>query len=77
MPVGSVFLVKPGERFPLDGQVVRGSSHVNQAPITGESLPVAKNPGDPVFAGTVNGEGALEVESTKHRKRLPRRARGG
>lgn len=63
--VGSVFLVKPGERLPLDGRVVRGSSHVNQAPITGESLPVAKNPGDPIFAGTVNGEGALEVVSTK------------
>jgi Cd2+/Zn2+-exporting ATPase len=65
VPVGSVFLVKPGERLPLDGRVVRGSSHVNQAPITGESLPVAKNSGDPIFAGTVNGEGALEVERTK------------
>lgn len=65
VPVGSLFLVKPGERLPLDGRVVRGSSHVNQAPITGESLPVAKNPGDPIFAGTVNGEGALEVVSTK------------
>jgi Cd2+/Zn2+-exporting ATPase len=65
VPVGSLFLVKPGERLPLDGRVVRGSSHVNQAPITGESLPVAKNPGDPIFAGTVNGEGAVEVESTK------------
>jgi Cd2+/Zn2+-exporting ATPase len=65
VPVGSLFLVKPGERFPLDGQVLRGSGHVNQAPITGESLPVAKNPGDPIYAGTVNGEGALEVESTR------------
>jgi Cd2+/Zn2+-exporting ATPase len=65
VPVGSVFLVKPGERLPRDGRVVRGSSHVNQAPITGESLPVAKNPGDPIFTGTVNGEGTVEVESTK------------
>jgi Cd2+/Zn2+-exporting ATPase len=65
VPVGSLFLVKPGERLPLDGRVVRGSSHVNQASITGESLPVARNPGDPIFAGTVNGEGALEVESSK------------
>jgi Cd2+/Zn2+-exporting ATPase len=65
VPVGSLFLVRPGERIPLDGRVVRGSSGVNQAPITGESVPALKNPGDPVFAGTVNGEGALEVESTK------------
>lgn len=65
VPVGSLFLVKPGERFPLDGRVTSGSSSVNQAPITGESVPDLKNPGDPVFAGTVNGEGALEVESTK------------
>ena len=65
VPVGAVFLVKPGERLPLDGRLVRGSSHINQAPITGESLPVAKNPGDPIFAGTINGEGAVEVASTK------------
>ena len=65
VPVGAMFLVKPGERFPLDGRVIRGSSHVNQAPITGESLPVTKSPGDVIFAGTINGEGALEVESTK------------
>ena len=65
VPVGTILLVKPGERFPLDGRVVHGSSHVNQAPITGESLPVTKSPGDTIFAGTINGEGALEVESTK------------
>jgi Zn2+/Cd2+-exporting ATPase len=63
--VGSILLVKPGERFPLDGRVVQGKSHVNQSPITGESLPVAKAPEDAVFAGTINGEGALEIESTK------------
>ena len=63
--VGAQFVVKPGERFPLDGQVHRGQSHVNQAPITGESLPVAKGTGDPVFAGTINGDGALEVACTK------------
>jgi len=62
---GSLFLVKPGERIPLDGEVVRGASHVNQAPITGESVPVAKGPNDAVFAGTVNGDGALEIRSTK------------
>lgn len=65
VPVGSLLIVKPGERIPLDGRVVHGVSEANQAPITGESIPVAKNPGDPVFAGTINGEGALEIESTK------------
>jgi Cd2+/Zn2+-exporting ATPase len=65
VPIGARFLVKPGERIPLDGAVRRGSSHVNQAPITGESMPVPKHEGDHVFAGTINGDGALEVESNK------------
>ena len=65
VPVGAVFIVKPGERFPLDGRIVRGASHVNQAPITGESVPVSKEQGDTVFAATINGDGALEVECTK------------
>ncbi len=64
-PVGSRFIVKPGERIALDGRVVSGASAVNQAPITGESVPVAKEPGAEIFAGTINGEGALEAESTK------------
>lgn len=63
--IGARFLVKPGERIPLDGVVVNGNSQVNQAPITGESVPVEKTAGDPVYAGTVNGSGALEVRSTK------------
>jgi Cd2+/Zn2+-exporting ATPase len=63
--VGSHFMVKPGERIPLDGVLVKGSSEVNQAPITGESVPVAKQAGDSVFAGTINGSGALEVRCTK------------
>lgn len=63
--VGDHFLVRPGERIALDGTVVRGNSDVNQAPITGESLPVPKEPGSQVFAGTVNGNGVLEVEVTK------------
>lgn len=63
--VGSILLVKPGERFALDGRVRQGSSFVNQAPMTGESLPVAKMPGDLVFAGTINGDGALEMQTTK------------
>ncbi|MCI0460651.1 MAG: cadmium-translocating P-type ATPase [Gemmataceae bacterium] len=65
VPVGSHFLVRPGERLPLDGRVVRGASAVNQAPITGESVPVAKEPGEEVFAGTINGDGVLTIESTK------------
>lgn len=63
--VGTHFIVRPGERIPLDGRVVAGASSVNQAPITGESMPVAKEADAEVFAGTINGDGALEVESTK------------
>jgi len=63
--VGEVIIVKPGEKFPLDGEVVEGSSAVNQAPITGESLPVEKGVGDQVFAGSLNGHGALEVKVTR------------
>jgi Cd2+/Zn2+-exporting ATPase len=62
---GRLFVVRPGERIPLDGEVAAGASHVDQAPITGESVPVAKAPGDEVFAGTVNGHGALEVRATR------------
>jgi Cd2+/Zn2+-exporting ATPase len=63
--VGAHLVVKPGERIPLDGRVVSGGSEVNQAPITGESIPVPKAVGDEVFAGTINGDGALEIESTR------------
>ncbi len=63
--LGDVVLVRPGERFPIDGEVIEGTSTANQASITGESLPVAKEPGNPVFAGTVNGNGALEVRVTR------------
>ncbi len=64
-PIGSRFVVRPGERIALDGRVVSGASAINQAPITGESVPISKEPGAEIFAGTINGEGALEVESTK------------
>jgi Cd2+/Zn2+-exporting ATPase len=62
--VGQLVRIRPGERLPLDGEVTAGSSTVNQAPITGESLPVEKGPGDPVFAGTVNERGVLELKVT-------------
>lgn len=63
--LGDVVLVRPGERLPVDGMVVQGSSTVDQSPITGESVPVHKHKGDEVFAGTINGGGALEIEMTK------------
>jgi Cd2+/Zn2+-exporting ATPase len=62
---GEIILVRSGQRVPLDGEVAVGQSAINQAPITGESVPVDKKPGDPVFAGTINGEGSLEVRVTK------------
>jgi len=62
--IGDVILVKPGERLPMDGRVTAGRSSVNQAPITGESRPVEKDEGDEVFAGSINGEGAIQVEVT-------------
>src|ERR1700733_8920990 len=63
--IGDVILVRPGERIAADGRVHSGSSDVDQATITGEPLPAAKNPGDEVFAGTSNGTGALQVEVSR------------
>jgi Cd2+/Zn2+-exporting ATPase len=65
---GDTIVVRPGEKVPLDGRVSAGQSHVNQAPVTGESLPVDKGPGDEVFAGTINGRGALDVLVTRLRR---------
>lgn len=62
--IGQVVRVEPGERIPLDGVVAAGSSAINQAPVTGESLPVEKGPGDGVFAGTVNTHGSLTITVT-------------
>ncbi len=61
LAVGDVVLVREGEQIPIDGRVVAGQASVNQAPITGESLPVEKNPGDEVFAATVSERGYLEI----------------
>jgi Zn2+/Cd2+-exporting ATPase len=63
--VGDTVVVRPGEKIPVDGEILTGRSAVNQAPITGESVPVDKEPGGEVFAGTLNGEGVLEVTSMK------------
>ena len=63
--LGDIVVVRPGERLPIDGEVVDGSSAVDQSTITGESVPVEKEAGDSVFAGTVNGNGALEIRVTQ------------
>ncbi len=62
--VGDVFIVRPGESIPTDGIIVRGRSSIDEAPVTGESVPVDKKEGMPVFAGTINQEGMLEVRAT-------------
>ena len=62
--VGSRVRIRPGERVPLDGIIVQGRSSINQAPITGESLPVDKETGDPVYAGTINESGSFVLEVT-------------
>jgi len=64
LKLGQVVIVKAGERIPVDGEIIRGTSSVDQAPITGESVPVDKNPGDHVFAGSVNSYGVLAVTIT-------------
>jgi Cd2+/Zn2+-exporting ATPase len=60
--VGAEIVVRPGDKVPLDGRVLAGHGDVNEAPITGESLPVDKGPGDEVYAGTINGRGSLDLE---------------
>ncbi|SEP18454.1 Cd2+/Zn2+-exporting ATPase [Halogranum amylolyticum] len=63
--VGDVFVVRPGDRIPLDGVVTSGEGTVDQASLTGESVPVPKEPGDEVFGGTINESGSLEIEVTR------------
>lgn len=65
LTINDILIVKPGQKIAMDGEVISGLSTVNQAAITGESVPVTKTVGDEVFAGTLNSEGALEVRVTK------------
>jgi Cd2+/Zn2+-exporting ATPase len=63
--IGTTVIVRPGEKIPLDGRIIKGETTVNQAPITGESIPVEKTSGSDVFAGTINQDGAIELVTTK------------
>lgn len=64
LAIGDTVIVRPGERLPIDGEVITGQSAVDQSPITGESIPVAVEPGGSVFAGSINGDGLLEIRAT-------------
>ena len=66
--IGEIVIIRPGDKVPLDGNIVHGTSSINQASITGESLPVTKTVGDEVFSGTVNEDGYLEMVVTKEAK---------
>jgi Cd2+/Zn2+-exporting ATPase len=72
--IGARVLVRPGERVPVDGRVLAGETSVNEAAVTGESVPVTRRVGDAVLAGTVNGEGAIEIERNARCGRFDRRA---
>nr|ADD93908.1 hypothetical protein [uncultured marine bacterium MedDCM-OCT-S08-C1605] len=65
LSVGDRIRIRPGDNVPADGEIISGTGSLNQANITGESLPVEKGPGDPVFQGTTNNDGLLEVKITK------------
>jgi Cd2+/Zn2+-exporting ATPase len=63
--VGDLLILRPGDRAPVDGVIHHGESAFDESPVTGESRPIEKAPGDPVYAGTINGTGAIEVEATR------------
>jgi Cu2+-exporting ATPase len=65
LKTGDIVLVKPGESIPVDGVILEGQSAVNEAMITGESVPVSKKPEDQVIGGTINGQGSLQIQVTK------------
>lgn len=66
--IGDTVLIQPGERIPVDGEVINGRSSIDESPITGESMPVDKSTGDKVFAGTLNKQGILDVKATRPAK---------
>ena len=74
LAIGDVVVVRPGDRVPSDGVVADGSSEVNEAPVTGESVPVLKEPGSTVYAGSINSNGELRVTITHARPTTPSRA---
>jgi Cd2+/Zn2+-exporting ATPase len=63
--IGDLLILRPGDRLPVDGVIRAGETAFDESPVTGESRPVEKGPGDPVFAGTINGTGAIDVEATR------------
>lgn len=63
--IGEIVIVRPGEQIPTDGEIAEGDTHVDESSLTGESMPVAKSPGSPVFAGTLNQSGGIEVRVTR------------
>ena len=63
--IGDIVIVRPGERVPVDGVIVAGETAFDESPVTGESWPAEKNPGDDVFAGTINGTGAIEIQALR------------
>lgn len=65
LEIGQTLIIKPGEHIPIDGKIIKGITNIDQAAITGESVPVSKEPGDTVFAATLNEQGAIEIEVTK------------
>ena len=67
LAIGDVVLVRPGDRVPSDGEVIDGVSEVDEAPVTGESVPVTKEAGAPVYAGSINANGVLRVRITTAR----------
>ncbi|MCT7790729.1 MAG: heavy metal translocating P-type ATPase, partial [Lactobacillus crispatus] len=68
LQVGDTVLIKPGQQVPVDGQIVKGTSSFDQSSLTGESVPVTKNPGDDLMSGSVNGDVAVEMKVTKAAK---------
>ena len=68
LKIGDIVLIKPGQQVPVDGEIVKGESNFDQSSLTGESVPVAKKPGDDLMSGSVNGDAAVQIKVTKAAK---------